>query len=125
MTTIFKTSGTSYTIPADWNSANNSIETIASGGGGSAGNTTGGGDGFPGGGGAYSKTTNFAGTPGNVITIAIGLGGPGGAAGAGNGTDGGDTYFNGANLAGSTGPPRPIAMVITFPGVPAKFVVLE
>src|SRR6266581_1968258 len=84
MTIVFKTSGTSYTLPSDWNSANNSIETIA------------------GGGGAYSKTTNFAGTPGNVITVAIGLGGAGGAAGASNGTDGGDTYFNGANLAGST-----------------------
>ena len=35
MTQVFIIAGTSWTVPADWNSADNSIETIGAGGGGS------------------------------------------------------------------------------------------
>ena len=72
---IALTSGTSWTVPSDWNNANNSVECI--GGGGGSGNQGGSG----GGGGAYSKSSNLTLTPGNSIPIAIGAGGSAGAAG--------------------------------------------
>ena len=50
------TSGTSWTIPSDWNNASNTIEVIGGGGGGMAGNIVGGGD--AGGGGAYARVGN-------------------------------------------------------------------
>lgn len=94
--TIALTSGTSWVVPSDWNSASNSIETIGAGGGsanatgnGSSGNTSGGG-----GGGGYSKITNLSLTPSASITIAIGS-----SAAA---TAGGDTWFNGASLSASS-----------------------
>ncbi len=68
---IFLTSGTSsWTVPADWNSANNKIEAI--GAGGSSVGTSGV---YGGGGGAYAKITNLALTPGAVIPVQIGAGG--------------------------------------------------
>lgn len=82
-TTIFLTSGSTWTVPNDWNSANNTIEVI--GGGASAG----GGVGINGGGGgAYSKISNLFLTSGSSVTYRIGLAG-------GIGATGGDTYFNG------------------------------
>jgi len=83
-TQIILTNGASWTVPSDWNDANNTIEVIGGGGGG--GNTTpnvgwGGG----GGGGAYSKSTNVPLTPGSSVTVVVGSGG-------GNATAGGDTY---------------------------------
>lgn len=76
-TTIFLTSSTSWTVPSDWNSSDNTIEVI---GGGSNGAASGGG------GGAYAKITNLSLTPGGSATYQVG------AAGA----SGGDTYFNGS-----------------------------
>jgi hypothetical protein len=74
------TSGTSWVVPQDWNSSNNTIHVIGGGGGGGgASNGRGGG-----GGGAYSKITNATLTPGQTVTIAVG--GAGGVAG-------GDTYL--------------------------------
>jgi len=96
--TLVLSSGSSWTVPADWNSANNTIQVI--GGGGSGGGSNGIGDGG-GGGGAYSKSVNVALTPGATVTIAIGVGDTGGWGGVG-----GDTYLcnstsNCASIAGS------------------------
>jgi hypothetical protein len=73
---------TAWTVPADWNNADNSIELIGAGGGGAGGNTVGGGSAAAGGGGGeYRKLTNQTYTPSHVITIQVGQGGAGGAAG--------------------------------------------
>ena len=96
---VILTSGTSYTVPSDWNSGNNTIEVIGGGGGGSAAYTGNGAAG--GGGGAYSKISNLTLTPGASIAYVIGGGGNGGT-GGGNGGAGGDTYFNGASIGASS-----------------------
>ena len=84
-TTIYRTSGTTWVVPADWNNANNSIEVIGGGGGGAtAAASAQGGSGGGGGGGAYSKATNVTLTPGATVTTAVG------AAGAANGGAGGE-----------------------------------
>lgn len=98
LTVIGITSGTSWTVPADWNNASNTIETIGGGGGGGAGGVDGsiaGGSGGGGGGGAYSKITNLTLTPSGSVTIQVGTAGA-------VATAGGDTWFNGANLAASS-----------------------
>lgn len=82
-TTIVLTSGTTWSVPADWNSANNSIECIGGGGGGFA--TTGAGGGG-GGGGGYAKAVNVTLTPSTSVKYKIGNGGSAGVAG-------GPTYF--------------------------------
>jgi hypothetical protein len=87
---IYLTSGSSWTVPSNWNNANNSIEVIGAGGGGGGNGRRGGG------GGAYSKSTNVALTAGASVAINVG------AAGTGTGANGGDTYFNGTNCAGSS-----------------------
>ncbi len=84
-TLIFLVSGTSWTVPSDWNSANNTIEVIGGGAGGS-GAYAGIGSGSGGGGGGYSKSVNVTLTPGATSTIAIGTGG-------GQAAAGGDTFF--------------------------------
>jgi hypothetical protein len=82
-----------FTVPSDWNSANNTIETI--GGGGSGGiNTRNGG-----GGGGYSKISNLPLTPGASIDYSVGVGGTGETS---DGVNGQDTWFNGASLAASS-----------------------
>lgn len=90
-TTTFLTSGTSWTVPSDWNSSNNTIEVIGGGGDGVIGSGNNGGGG--GGGGAYSKSVNVSLTAGASVTYAVG-----GIAG--------DTYFcnstsNCASIAGT------------------------
>lgn len=97
-TTIFLTSGTSWVVPADWNSTFNSIEVIGAGGAGGGG--TAGNHGAGGGGGAYSKVSNLTLTPSASITYAIGAAGTGILGATGN--SGGDTYFNGASLGASS-----------------------
>jgi hypothetical protein len=98
--TIFLTSGTTWQVPSDWDSSNNTIEVIGGGGGGVTPSdtryTAGGG------GGAYSKITNATLTPGATVAIAVGTGGTGGGAP----TAGGDTYLcnspsNCASIGGS------------------------
>lgn len=71
MTVIFKTSGTSWTVPADWNDTTNIIEALGEGG-----NVNGGGVSGGGGGGEYRKAINITGLSGS-IPIAIGTGGSG------------------------------------------------
>jgi hypothetical protein len=93
---IFLTSGTTWTVPADWVNTNNSIETIGGGGGAGGGfqQTTGNGGegGGGGGGGGYSKAVNVILTPGSTVGFSIGTAGGGGAS-AVSGSAGGDTYI--------------------------------
>ena len=82
---IFLTSGENWTVPDDWNDAINKIECIGAGGNGGLGWFGGGG------GGAYSSISNLSLTPGTLITIHVG-----------DHAADHDTWFNGANLAGSS-----------------------
>ncbi len=88
-TTVYLTSGTSWSVPTDWNSSANSIE-VTGGGGGGGGSGTVDEDAAGGGGGAYSQTFNV--TLSGSVTYAIGSAGGGGGANSA-GTAGGDTYF--------------------------------
>jgi|GEM_PF-246961 len=90
---IFLTSGSSWTVPSDWNSTNNKIEVIGGGGGGAVYSDDYGHGG--GGGGAYSTISNLSLTPGESVEYSIGGGGA-------SGSDGGDTYFNGSSLSVSS-----------------------
>ena len=83
------TSGTSWTVPIDWNNTN-TISVIGGGGGGATANSPNKGAGG-GGGGAYSQITNLTLTPRTATSIAVGAGG--GIASAGGGT-----WFNGTGL---------------------------
>lgn len=109
----YLTSGSSWTVPADWSNTNNTIDAIGGGGTGASGT-------FGGGGGAFARKTNVTLTPGSTVLYSVGLGGGGNTAlvyGSANGSGtlgtgtpiGGDTWFHarttllakGAN--GSTG----------------------
>ncbi|HVV15164.1 MAG TPA: hypothetical protein VHD55_02065, partial [Candidatus Paceibacterota bacterium] len=86
-------SGTSWTVPSDWNSSNNSIEVI--GGGGKGGDGTGSAtarSGGGGGGGAYSAVSNVSLTLNTPVAYQIGSAGVGG-------TNAGNTYFCNFNTA--------------------------
>src|SRR6266699_125012 len=91
MTQVFILSGTSWSIPGDWSNTN-TVEAIAGGGGG--GTPGSGNDATGAGAAAYSKVTNLTGLSGSV-TIQVGVGGAALFVGT-------DTWFNGANLAGSS-----------------------
>lgn len=102
---VFLTSGSSFTVPADWSNASNTIEVI--GGGGGAGDddqiSYGGYGGGGGGGGGYAKVSNVSLTPGANLQYYIGQGGQGGT-GMGNGTAGTATLLCPTNAAcNSTG----------------------
>jgi hypothetical protein len=92
VTEIYIISGISWTVPADWNSSNNTMKTIGGGGSGStaAGNNDGGG-----GGGGYSKLVNLSLTAGGSATFQVGVGGAAS-------TSGTDTWFNGASFGASS-----------------------
>lgn len=77
------TSGSSWTVPSDWNSSNNTIEAYGNGSD-AGGNVRGGG-----GGGAYSKSVNVALTPGSTVAYSVAHAGI--VLEAGN--DSGDAYF--------------------------------
>lgn len=80
---VYLTTGSTWTVPADWNSSSNLIETV--GGGGDGSDRTGGG------GGAYSNISNQSLTSGNSVGYAVG------------GIQG-DTYFcNNTSNCGSIG----------------------
>lgn len=95
--TILLTSGTSWAVPADWNSSNNSIETIGGGAAGGATVNVAGNNfisGPGGGGGAYSREVNVALTAGTNVKYAIGAGVAGSYSNTTlNGKVAGDTYF--------------------------------
>jgi hypothetical protein len=86
--TIVLTSGSSWTVPDDWNSANNTVHCIGGGGSGNGND-----DGSGGGGGAYSGKSNLTFTPGASVSYNVGLGATTTAA------DGGNTWFDGTSLA--------------------------
>lgn len=89
---IFLTSGATWTVPTDWNDANNEIEAIGGGGGGEGSGYYDGGGG--GGGGGYSMVSNVTLTPGSTVAVQVGTGGAGGlASDTSNGAAGGDTWF--------------------------------
>jgi hypothetical protein len=101
--TVVLTSGSTWTVPQNWNSASNTIEVIGGGGSGAEGQV-GTGQGAGGGGGGYSSTTNVALTPGAMVDYAIGSGGAAAAAATGN--SGTSTWFcnsssNCASIAGT------------------------
>lgn len=107
-TTVYQitTAGSSnWTVPSDWNSANNTIHLIG-GGGGSAGtlisgnNRAGGGGG---GGGGYTKITNFSTSGGSSIAYVLGAGGTAGAANGNGGAGVATTWNSGAYSAGGGG----------------------
>lgn len=82
---IFLTSGTSWEVPSDWDSASNTIAVIGGGGGGASFNVTD--QGWAGGGGgAFASESNVTLTPSSTVTYAIGSGGSAGTGGA-------DSYF--------------------------------
>jgi len=89
---IVLTTGTSWTVPSDWNNFNNKIEVIGGGAGGSGSTSSKAGGG--GGAGAYSVMTNLPFMTGASVSYSVGAGGVAGLAGA-DGTSGGDTFFNG------------------------------
>ena len=80
MTTVFILSGTTMTVPSDWNSASNTVETVG-GGGGACGGLVGVSYGGGGGGGAYSKIVNLTLTPLASVNVGVGTGGAGSTGG--------------------------------------------
>ena len=89
--TQFLTAGSgTWTVPADWNNSNNTIECIGGGGGGRA--SAGLAPGAGGGGGAYSLINNLTLTPGATVAYRTGAGG-------GPGAPGEDTFFGDAAFA--------------------------
>lgn len=89
---IILTSGSTWTVPADWNQLNNKIEVIAGGSSGTDYNACNLASGLGGGGGGYSVIVNTALlTPGQVVGISIGAGASGITGGGGQ--PGGDTYL--------------------------------
>jgi hypothetical protein len=77
------TSGSSWKVPSDWNSGDNTIEAIGNGSD-AGGNVRGGG-----GGGAYSKSVNVALTPGSTVAYSVAHV----AVSLQAGTDSGDSWF--------------------------------
>lgn len=90
-----------WTVPANWNSANNSISTIGGGASGAACGATNYASG--GGGGAFSSISNQTLTPGASIAYNVGAGGASvNTTGSGVvGNNGGDTWFGNSVYASS------------------------
>ena len=108
-------SGTTWTVPSDWNVVNNTIELIGGGGGGGGGagarstaNNAWYGSGGGGGGGGYTKVTNVSLIPAPPSRMQSARAGPGGTKGAAAtsgtvGTAGGTTSFSSYTAAGGGG----------------------
>lgn len=64
---VYLTSGTTWTVPSDWNSSSNTIEAIGDGGNGGANMNGGGG----GGGGAYAQISNLSLTGGASVSYYV------------------------------------------------------
>lgn len=99
--TIFITSGTTFTVPLDWNHANNTVFVIGDGGGGSS-SVSGTNYGVAGGGGAFSSANNLVLTPGSNVAVHIGSGGAGGSGSEGPGSAGSGAWFNGTSLSNAS-----------------------
>ena len=104
---ITNTATTTWTVPSDWNSSNNTIYLIGGGGGGGgsrATSTTNKAGGAGGGGGGYTAVTNYSTTPSSSITVAVGTAGTAGTNTGGTGGTGGTTSWAVTNTAtGGTG----------------------
>jgi len=98
------TSGTSWTVPPDWNNSSNNIYLIGGGGGGggsrvtSSTNKAGGGGG---GGGGFTALTNQ--TLSSPVAYSVGAGGTAGTSSGGTGGTGGTTTFNAQTATGGGG----------------------
>src|ERR1700733_13389414 len=90
-TVIFLTSGTSWTVPNNWNNGNNTTEEIGSGGYTKGSDTILGGAG----GGSYSRVSNLTLTPNTQVTYQIGTSGQAV-------TTGGATWFNGTSISNAS-----------------------
>ena len=93
-TAYILTSGTTWTVPVNWNSSNNTVYMIGAGGGGAASAVSGDNRaaGGGGGGGGYTVLTNQSLTPAASIPYTIGT--------SLSDTNGGSTTFNTTNTAG-------------------------
>ncbi len=87
---VFLTSGNSWTVPSDWNNANNTVEVIAAGGMQTASGIL-----WGSGGGSYSRISNLALTPGSNVSYQIGISGQ-------HPTTGGATWFNGTSVSNAS-----------------------
>ena len=98
-------SGTSWTVPVDFNTANNIIHLYGAGGGSGAGEAGSSpvGAGGGGGGGGYTQVANLFGYLDQVFTYSIGTGGTGGASQSANGANGGGTTFSTYSAGGGSG----------------------
>jgi hypothetical protein len=90
-TVIFLTSGSSWTVPSDWNSSDNTIEVIGSGGEHRANPSASGGNG----GGSYSRISNLALTPNSMVSFQVGVSGIDALHGAA-------TWFNGTSISNAS-----------------------
>lgn len=101
-------SNQTYSVPSDWNSANNTIDTIAAGGSGGASIANSAGafrSAAGGGGGAWNRVSNLSLTPGGSATYQIGSAGTAATATGTSvtaGNAGGDSWFNGATIGASS-----------------------
>lgn len=103
------TSGTSWSVPADWNDSSNNVYLLGGGGGGSgsvvASSTGNHVSGAGGGGGGFTALTNVSLTPSGTAAYAIGAAGSAGAGStsSSSGGNGGTTTFIVTNTAGGGG----------------------
>jgi hypothetical protein len=103
------TSGTSWSVPANWNNSVNNVYLIGGGGGGSgsvvASSTGSHNSGSGGGGGGFTALTNTTLTAGGTVSYAIGAAGANGTGSTSASTagGGGTTTFNISNTAGGGG----------------------
>lgn len=97
LTFLTTTGANTWTVASDWNSVNNTCDTIGAGGAGGGCNS---GRSSGGAGGGFSQTPNVSLTPGASVNYTVGAGGTGVNGAAGNA--GGSTFFNGTTLAGSS-----------------------
>jgi len=97
-------SGSSWTVPGDWNNSSNNIYLIGGGGGGGgsrATSTTNKAGGGGGGGGGFTALTNQ--TLSGSVSYSVGSGGTAGTSGGGTGGTGGTTTFNAQTATGGGG----------------------
>ena len=103
------TSGTSWSVPADWNDSSNNVYLLGGGGGGSgsvvASSTGNHVSGAGGGGGGFTALTNVSLTPSGTAAYAIGAAGSAGSGSTSSSTagNGGTTTFIVTNTAGGGG----------------------
>ena len=98
-TVIILNSGTSWTVPNDWDDTKNIIEVWGGGAGGHSNNNVS--LAGAGGGGGYSSISNLSLTPSASIAYAVGTGGVGETLPVPP-ADGGGTWFNGTSVASSS-----------------------